>query len=79
MDIEYFLKAAFLGKHPDPVIDQSVTKNERFRVGDFITFTDINGSIVSPTRIRCLFDTRIVNNRLQVLLLKINAKIALLK
>ncbi|VBB31086.1 unnamed protein product [Acanthocheilonema viteae] len=56
------------GKHPDLVIDQRKISNdgEHFHVGDFISFIDINGSVTSPTRISKLFETRLVNNTLQV-------------
>uniref|UniRef100_A0A0R3RL22 S1 motif domain-containing protein n=1 Tax=Elaeophora elaphi TaxID=1147741 RepID=A0A0R3RL22_9BILA len=56
------------GKHPDFVIDQRKISNgeQRFHVGDFISFVDINGSVTSPTRINKLFETRLLNNSLQV-------------
>ncbi|VDK69576.1 unnamed protein product [Onchocerca ochengi] len=56
------------GKHPDLVIDERKTSidEQRFRVGDFISFIDVNGSITSPKRMEKLFETRFLNNRLQV-------------
>uniref|UniRef100_A0AAF5Q5Y6 p-granule-associated protein DEPS-1 second OB-fold domain-containing protein n=1 Tax=Wuchereria bancrofti TaxID=6293 RepID=A0AAF5Q5Y6_WUCBA len=56
------------GKHPDLVIDQRKTLNDEqcFHIGDFISFINVNDSITSPTRIKNLFETRFVNNRLQV-------------
>lgn len=56
------------GKHPELIIDQSKTLNDEqcFRIGDFISFININDSITSPIRIKNLFETRFVNNRLQV-------------
>ncbi|VDK87369.1 unnamed protein product [Litomosoides sigmodontis] len=56
------------GIHPDLVIDQRKISNDeqRFHVGDFILFIDVNGSVTLPTRIKKLFQTRIVNNKLQI-------------
>ncbi|KAM3717999.1 Catalase-peroxidase [Dirofilaria immitis] len=55
------------GKHPDLIIDQKTLNDEKcFHIGDFISFIDINGSITSPKRIKKLFETRLLNNRLQV-------------
>ncbi|CAG9537438.1 unnamed protein product [Cercopithifilaria johnstoni] len=56
------------GKHPDLVIDQRKIPNDErhFHIGDFISFYIINGSVTSPTRTSKLFETRLLNNVLQV-------------
>uniref|UniRef100_A0A915PU81 p-granule-associated protein DEPS-1 second OB-fold domain-containing protein n=1 Tax=Setaria digitata TaxID=48799 RepID=A0A915PU81_9BILA len=57
------------GKHPDLIIDQrkkTTNEEQRFNTGDFISFIDVNGSITSPTRINNIFETRFLNDQLQV-------------